>query len=101
MAVSWGALSEPDKYRGGCSQPITELSMGVPNGRVRERSEGAEGVCNPIGGTTISTNQYPQSSQALNHQRVLMAPVAYVAEDGLVRHQWVERSYEGVIDVPV
>jgi hypothetical protein len=30
---------------------------GVPNGRVRERTEGAEGVCNPIGRTTISTNQ--------------------------------------------
>jgi hypothetical protein len=25
--------------------------------RVRERTEGAEGVCNPIGRTTISTNQ--------------------------------------------
>jgi hypothetical protein len=32
---------------------------GVPNGGVRERTEGAEGVCNPIGGTTISTNQIP------------------------------------------
>jgi hypothetical protein len=28
----------------------------VPNGRVRERTEGAEGVCNPIG-RKISTNQ--------------------------------------------
>jgi hypothetical protein len=27
-----------------------------PNGGVRERTEGAEGVCNPIGRTTISTN---------------------------------------------
>jgi hypothetical protein len=32
-----------------------------PNGRVRERTEGAEGVCNPIGKTTISTNQIPQT----------------------------------------
>jgi len=30
-----------------------------PSGRVRERTEGAEGVCNPIGRTTISTNQTP------------------------------------------
>jgi hypothetical protein len=30
---------------------------GVPNGIVRERTEGAEGVCNPIGRTTISTKQ--------------------------------------------
>ena len=33
--------------------------------RARERTEGAEGVCKPIGGTT-STNQ---SSQGLNHQQ--------------------------------
>jgi hypothetical protein len=38
---------------------------GIPNGGVRERTEGAEGVCNPIGRTTISTNQ---SSQGLNSQ---------------------------------
>jgi hypothetical protein len=45
---------------------------GVPNGGVRERAEGAEGVCIPIGGTTNATNQitphHPQSSQGLNHQ---------------------------------
>ena len=40
----------------------------VPNGGARERTQGAEGVCSPIGGTTIWTNQYPQSSQGLNHQ---------------------------------
>jgi hypothetical protein len=36
----------------------------VPNGEVREKTEGSEGVCNPLG-RTISTNQ---SSQGLNHQ---------------------------------
>jgi hypothetical protein len=30
-----------------------------PNGGLREMSKGAEGVCNPIGRTTISTNQMP------------------------------------------
>jgi hypothetical protein len=40
----------------------------VPNGVVRERTEGVEGVCNSIGGTTISTSQTQQSFQALNHQ---------------------------------
>jgi hypothetical protein len=39
-----------------------------PNGGGRGRTEGAEGVCNPIGRTTISTNQTPQSSHGLNHQ---------------------------------
>jgi hypothetical protein len=38
------------------------------NGGVTERTEGAEGVCNPIIRTTILTNQYPQSSQGLNYQ---------------------------------
>jgi hypothetical protein len=50
------------------SQPLN-WSCG-PHGRVRERTEGTEGVCNPIGRTT-STNQTspsPQSSQELNHQ---------------------------------
>ena len=42
--------------------------QGVPNGGVRERMVGAEGVCSLIGGTTIWTNQYPQSSQGLHQQ---------------------------------
>jgi hypothetical protein len=40
---------------------------GVPNGGVRERTEKAEVVCNPIRRTAISTNQTSQSSQGLNH----------------------------------
>ena len=40
----------------------------VPNEWARERTQGAEGVCNPIGGIIIWTNQYPQNSQGLNHQ---------------------------------
>jgi hypothetical protein len=41
-----------------------------------------KGVCNPIGGTTICTNQYTPE---------LMSLAAYVAEDGLVGHHWEER----------
>jgi hypothetical protein len=37
----------------------------VPNGGVREGTEGAECVCNSIGRTTVSTNQ---TSQGLNHK---------------------------------
>jgi len=33
--------------------------QGAPNGRVREKTEGAEGVCNTIRRTTISSNQTP------------------------------------------
>jgi hypothetical protein len=41
---------------------------GDPNGRVRRRTKEAEGVCNSIGRTTISTIQTLQSPQGLNHQ---------------------------------
>jgi hypothetical protein len=34
----------------------------TPNGRARESTQGVEGVYNPIGGTTICSNQYHQSS---------------------------------------
>jgi hypothetical protein len=45
-----------------------QTECGDPNGVVRGRTEGTEGVCKPIGKTTISTNQTSQSSQGLNHQ---------------------------------
>ena len=46
----------------------------APNGRARESTQRAEGVCNPIGGTTIWTNQYAPE---------LVSLAAYIAEDGL------------------
>jgi hypothetical protein len=52
------------------------------NEGARESTQGAEGVFNPIGGTTLWTNQYPLE---------LMSLTAYVAEDGLVSHHWEER----------
>jgi hypothetical protein len=39
----------------------------LPKRGTRERTQRAEGVCSPIGRTTIWTNQYPQSSLGLNH----------------------------------
>ena len=59
-------------------------------------TEGAEGDCNCIGRTTISTNRTHQSFQELNyHQSIYMkgsmAPT-YVAEDCLIWHQWDERG---------
>jgi hypothetical protein len=69
-----------------------------PQWRTWRKDWGAEGVCNPIGRTTIWTNLYPQSSQELKvqpNQRVQlegpMAIAAYVAEDGLVGHQLEEK----------
>jgi hypothetical protein len=54
----------------------------APNEEARESTQGAEGVCNPIGRTTIWTNQYPPE---------LVSLAAYVAEDGLVGHHWEEK----------
>jgi hypothetical protein len=66
-----------------------------PNGEVRARTIGAEGVFSPIGITTVSTNQTPQSSQGLNHQpkntqEVRMALAAYVADDCFIWQHWEE-----------
>ena len=47
----------------------------TPSGEARESTQGAQGVCNPIGGTTIRNNQCSPE---------LMSLAAYVAEDGLV-----------------
>jgi hypothetical protein len=54
----------------------------APNGGTRESTQGTEGICNPIGGTTICTNQYPPE---------LVTLAVYVSKDGLVSHQWKER----------
>jgi len=50
---------ELGKYKGRCSQLNHWTENEVPNGGVRERTEGAEGICNSIRRTTISTNQNP------------------------------------------
>jgi hypothetical protein len=54
----------------------------APNGGARESTQGAKGICNPKGVTTIWTNQYPPE---------LVSLAAYISEDGLVGHQWKER----------
>ena len=68
-----------------------------PNEGVRERTEGDEGVCHPIGRTTITFNQYPQNSHRINNQTKgtqgrTMSPIAYEAEDGTVGHQWEDMT---------
>jgi len=61
-----------------------------PIGEVREKTEGAEGVCNPIGRTTISTKQTPPELRV--HMQGPMTPVKYVEEDDIVQHQLEEKS---------
>jgi hypothetical protein len=54
----------------------------APNEGARESIHRAEGVCNPIGGTTKRTYPFPQE---------LMSLAEYIAEDSLVSHHWEER----------
>ena len=56
-AVCWEALPVPDKYRSRCSQPSIGTEHRIPNEGARERTQGAKGVCSPLGGTTIWTIQ--------------------------------------------
>jgi hypothetical protein len=69
----------------------------VPNSRVRERTEEAEGVCNPLGKNNNINQPDPPKFPGTKpptlrvHMEGPMAPAAFVAEDSLVRHQWKER----------
>ena len=72
----------------------TELR--VPDGAVGEETEGAEVVCSPMEGATMSTGQTPRApGDWTTNQRIHMeGPLAlaeYVTETGLVGHQWEER----------
>jgi hypothetical protein len=68
MAVSRVALPEPDKYRGGSSQPTIGLTLGVQDGGIEEGMERAERVCNPMVGSRVLTGQTPWSFWGLDHQ---------------------------------
>jgi hypothetical protein len=67
------------------------------NGGIRKRTEGDEGVCNPIGITKISTNQTLQSSQWLKEQQknthgANHGSCRICSLDGFVGCQWEERA---------
>jgi hypothetical protein len=68
IAFFRGALQEPDKYRDQMLTANIWTEHRVPNRSIRERTEGTEGVHNPIGRTKISTNQTTQTSQVLIYQ---------------------------------
>ena len=70
------------KHRSGWSQSAIGWITGSPNGGIRVTTQGAKGVCNPIGRIAIRTNQYPP---------VLVSLAAYVSADGLFGHHWKER----------
>jgi hypothetical protein len=41
----------------------------ILNEGARESTQGDEGICSPIGGTTIETNQYLQSFLGIKNQQ--------------------------------
>ena len=81
---------------------------GVSNGGVGEGTEGAERVCSPMEGATVSTTvqtlEAPRdwTTNLRIHMEGPMAPATYIAEDGLVGYQWEEQSLcLRVSDAPV
>jgi hypothetical protein len=78
----WGYTSAWQTQKWMCTA-IYWMEHRAPDEGARESTWGAKGVCKPIGGTTIWTNQYSPRACAF---------VAYVADDGLVGHQWKEGS---------
>jgi hypothetical protein len=75
MRTEYWSLMNVDRHRGtDCKEQLYKLPSSTqkwmltvsywmdhraPNGGARESTQGAKGICNPIGGTTIWTNQYP------------------------------------------
>jgi hypothetical protein len=51
----------PGKYRSRCSQSSIGWNTGLPSGEARESTQGPEGVCNHIGGTTIELTSTPRA----------------------------------------
>jgi hypothetical protein len=78
-----------------------------PKGGVGEGTEGAEGVCSPIGEQHCQPARLPgvpgdwNSNQRI-HMEGHVVLAAYKAEDGLVWHQWEEWPLGlRVFDAPV
>jgi hypothetical protein len=68
-------------------------ACGVPDGGVGEGTEGAERVCSPMGGATVSTGQTLLEFWGTGPPTNMEGPMTlatYVAEDGFVGHQWEE-----------
>ena len=71
-------LTEPEKYRWGCSQPIIGLSTRIP---MKELDEGLQELKGLQLHRKNSINQ-PE------HMERTMGTAAYAPEDYLIWHQW-------------
>jgi hypothetical protein len=76
-------LSRTLFHKSWLSQSAIGWITGPPMEEQEKVTKELRGICNPVGGITIWTNQCPPE---------LMSLAAYVSEDGLVGHQWKERT---------
>ena len=86
-------LSEPDKYRGGCSQPTIGLSAGSRMEELEKGLKELRGFAAPWGEQQCQQARPPgvlrdRTTNQRVHMEGPMVLVAYVAEDGLIGHQW-------------
>jgi hypothetical protein len=60
-----------------------------------EGTEGAEGICSPMDGATVSASQNPHTHRAprnwTTNKKVHMEGPMALAKDNFVGHQWEER----------
>jgi hypothetical protein len=63
-----GALPEPDKYRGGCSQPTIGLSTGSPMVELEKGLKELRTFAVPWGEQQCQMVRFPWSSCRLDHQ---------------------------------
>jgi hypothetical protein len=95
VTVFWETLPEPDNYIGGCSQPATGLSEGSLMEELERDWRNWGGIEAPLGEQQCQLAR-PSGAPGdwTTNQRIhVEGPVSlakYVAEDGLVGHQWEE-----------
>ena len=58
----------PSKHRSECSQSVIGWIIGPPMEELDKVPKELKGVCNPIGGTTMLTNQYPLGQLLIHMQ---------------------------------
>jgi hypothetical protein len=88
MAAYYETMQGSREQRSRCSQSATGWITGPPMEELEEVPRELGGICNPIRGTAIWTNQY--SLHTPSHPE-LGSLAAYVLEDVLVGHQWKKR----------
>jgi hypothetical protein len=77
-----------NKYRGRFLKPSIGLCTQSLIEELEKRPKELRGVCRTMEGATVSTGQ--TTRDPVDHMDRTMAQATYIAEDGLVGHQWEE-----------